>query len=39
MLGLLVDKFTANYEDSRKNLRNLVLPIQMQLSEKPETSC
>ena len=28
---------TANYEYSRSNRKNLPLPVQMQLSEKPKT--
>ena len=30
---------TANYEYSCSNTENLPLPIEMQLSEKPNTSC
>ena len=32
-----VNTLTANYEHSRSNTDNLPLPVQMQLSEKPET--
>ena len=33
----LVKTLTANYEYSRSNRKNLPLPVQMQLSEKPKT--
>ena len=32
-----INTLTANYEYSRSNTDNLPLPVQMQLSEKPET--
>ena len=32
-----LNTLTANYEYSRSNMENLLLPIQMQLSEKPKT--
>ena len=34
ILGLLVNRLTANYEPSRRNTDNLPQPLQMQLSEK-----
>ena len=39
IFGLLVHTLTANYEYSRSNRENLLLPIQMQLSEKPKIFC
>ena len=36
-LMTLVKTLTANYEYSRSNRKNLPLPVQMQLSEKPKT--
>ena len=35
-LDTLVNTLTANYEYSRSKTDNLPLPVQMQLSEKPE---
>ena len=39
ILGLLVNTLTPNYEYLRSNRENLLLPVQMQLSEKPKSFC
>ena len=36
--GLLLTKFSGNYEDSRSNTDKLPLPVEMELSEKLEIS-
>ena len=38
-LRLLVKKMTADYKYSGSNRKNLLLPIQMQLSKKPKWFC
>ena len=35
MLGLIVNTLTTNYEYSRSHRENLMLPIEIKLSEKP----
>ena len=39
ILGLLVNRLTAEYEYSGNNRENLLLPIQMQLPTKQKTVC
>ena len=39
ILGLLINKLTADYEYSRSNKENLPPPIYMQLPKKPKTFC
>ena len=39
ILQLAVNKLTANYEYSRSNREDFLLPIKMQLSEKPKNVC
>ena len=39
ILGLLINKLTADYEYSRSNKENLRPPIYMQLPKKPKTFC
>ena len=39
ILGLLENTLIGNYEYSRSNRGDLLLPIQIKLSKKPETFC